>query len=157
MNQFYHWTNKSNLQSILKNGLKTGKELGIQNYYFGEPIDNRYIYLAKKPEELPEKPDFCMLSIELPDRHPIERDYDLAIFLQGGWLMTPMQTFLDTIKKIKQLGIQPVDETFDFTSREKITRVLQEATDLNWDKAFAFYRTKKSIPNKKPYRIKLLA
>jgi hypothetical protein len=153
MQQFYHWTNPENTKKILIEGLKKGKDLGIQNYYKGIPIDNKYIYLAKK---LPDRfKDICesndLLLVQLPEYHPVERDFDVSILFKSANYDNPLEA-LDMLFIFSELGV--LNDKIDLSNDEGINELLLQVSDEKWDKIFSFYRTPLNIEPNSKYSIK---
>ncbi len=158
MKRFYHWTDRANIDRILQGGLKPGIELGVQEQYGGIDIDHSYIYLAKNLTAhymsesigLHRRYQKELLAVDIPDEHPIERDYDVSVFVQGTHGFFGL---LNILQLIGELGIESIDGKFDFSSRESIIQHLKEVSDERWDKIFGFYRTPLPIPPNDRYRI----
>ena len=158
MKKFYHWTHPERTKSILETGLKPGIELGIRTQYNGVHTDNRFVYLIKNLDyssfitRIYEH--FDILTVEMPEYHPIERDLDAKVLFQGTNYKNPFQA-MGILMLISKLGIKPRDGKFDLSTPEKIDELLLSVTDENWDNAIGFYRTPLTIPNKDEYRIEI--
>ena len=113
MKRFYHWTDEGNIENILQEGLRPGIELGMQEQYGGIDIDHRYIYLAKNLLLVPREVyrEKKLLSVDIPEDHPIERDYDVAVFIEGTHGFFGL---LSMLQIIANLGIKPINDKIDF-------------------------------------------
>ena len=152
MKRFYHWTDEGNIENILQEGLRPGIELGMQEQYGGIDIDHRYIYLAKNLLLVPREVyrEKKLLSVDIPEDHPIERDYDVAEFIEGTHGFFGL---LSMLQIIANLGIKPINDKIDFSNRESMVHHLERVSDETWDNTFGFYRTHLPIPPDGRYKI----
>jgi len=155
----YHATKKENAESIISSSLYPGKIIGKQNIYHGKFYGNPsciYFFNEETIRELSRlmyaRPDkkwgfdlkkHTLLEVTLPDKHPIERDYDQLLFI----LSHPKKDkFRDTYVKpyLKRFGI----EFKGRLSKNNIIKHMDLITDYVWDCCAGSYRTPKPIPGR---------
>lgn len=181
--RYYHLTESSRLESVLSDGLRPGVELGIENTYNGELCDNRYVYLAKNSAvffnphasfRIPCPEDKVLLAVDLPIRHPLERDLDVALMFNGSIMgliefqrvvvgllgvtdLSNVRAFLTeengTLYDELMVAVEKGDKEalsglFMILASDPgaVRQFLLRASDERWDEHIGFYRTTLRIP-----------
>jgi len=159
MREFFHYTDPGKVSSILAQGLKPGIEVEEVHYYCSVENDNTKIYLIKgldKAKHYLRTMRFhkSLLKINLPDEHPLERDYEQFLI----YLRMPEETLS---RNLMSLGVLTAPDTHEelfrdflkhygveFTgdaSEENVIHHLNMITDEKWDEQSPCYATRKSI------------
>ena len=130
MNIYYHCLPQEDVQRVLKEGIKPGKQIGIQRHFRGIPVDNNYLYLWKNLNILDGEvyhgllSDGCLfLKVTVPETHPIERDLDAKILLQNDPLL------LIPIMNLLKIDFKPTDY-LDSNAIMRIKRYANENRSL---------------------------
>lgn len=159
LKKLYHATRKENVESIISSSLYPGKIIGKHNTYHGKFCgDPNYIYffneetireLCRLMYTMPDKKwgfnfkKHTLLEVTLPDKHPIERDYDQLLYI----LSHPKKNkFRNTYVKpyLKRFGI----EFKGRLSKNNIIKHIDLITDYIWDCCAGSYRTLEPIPGR---------
>jgi len=115
------------------------------------------------------------LALDLPLEHPVERDYDFVQrftrdYLRMADLLLTIDARFDPFRDIEGLmewrqtlselpSINIAEALFGMMMEkisdddELLARILDTATDENWEKEVGLYKTRGPIPNKSPYSI----
>ncbi|MBU3913789.1 MAG: hypothetical protein KKE50_06885 [Nanoarchaeota archaeon] len=153
MQPYYHLTKNENVDRILKEGLRTGADLGHASpRYYGTECDNHFIYLSKTPDALlkwypnMDRSSKSLLTLHLPDGHPTERDLDTHVIVSGIGIVFGSLTLKDVLQKMGvSLSIKEIIEISK--DRTKIQEIFSRVPNYAWDNTFGFYRTPKNIPS----------
>lgn len=166
---FYHLTAKENVESILKRGLMTGKEIGKNNEWFGKKGDSNFTYLFSREskvlhdfvplavlrapynfimEKISKGYDigfwslwkFSAIRVELPANFIVERDYDqVYVYAENE--------DAGLSKALKTLSEREIDVsvTRDYTS---ILNFVDNIPEKTWNNNSGTYRIQTTIPPK---------
>ena len=135
---YYHTISPAYEKKAIANGLKPGKELGIQNIVGRTPVDNNYVYLWKNYNILKGKlfsgfvdSGWSLLKVEIPASHPVERDLDVSVLFQEyPDLFLPMIKLLEIDfaprRYLSEKKLHKLARSIGATSREGQIRELAE-------------------------------
>ena len=163
MGTFYHITKQEFLDDILEQGLKSRAETGKQGWVevHGNP---KFIYLSNRPLYLDELnarmeeagvvfeddvAERLILEVDLPQDHPVERDYDQILVYKKIDPIVFARRFPGISKEDMMRGILQhfagISYDGDFSDESLMAAFDKIPDDVYDDKLFGCYRTKQSI------------
>lgn len=152
MQSYYHLTKNENVEKILKEGLRSGADLGYKPpQYYDKVCDNNFIYLSKTPDSLNrwfanmDKSSKSLITLYFPEGHPIGRDLDTPVIVSGQGAVFGSLTLKDVLQEMG-IDLSTKDLVQVSQDRTKIQELFVNVPNYTWDRVFGFYRTPINVP-----------